>query len=90
MSTATTNVVKKIYTNGHVEDVDEKMTLTQLQKFVGGYIEMVPSNTPHRSLIVNEDGLGLELPHNIAATGYVRAGTLVLDFIRGNALLVKS
>jgi uncharacterized protein DUF3846 len=84
------NVVKKIYTDGRVEDVDQKMDLAQLQKFVGGYIEMVPSNVPHRALVVNEEGLLKELPHNVKATEYVKPGTLVLDFIRGNALLVKA
>lgn len=84
------NVVKKIYTDGRVEEVDQKMNLQQLQSFVGGYIEMVPSKLSHRSLIVNEEGLLKELPHNEKATELVRPGTLVLDWIRGNALLVKS
>jgi len=84
------NVTKKIYTDGREEDIDQKWTLKQLQDFVGGYIEMVPSNKPRRSLIVNEDGLGLELPDNLAASKYVSSRVLVLDFIRGNALLVKS
>lgn len=86
---ATTNVVKKIYSDGREEDVQEEMSLDQMQKFVGGYIEMVPSNLPHRALIVNEEGLLIELPHNVRAGSYVHQGTLVLDFIRGNALLVK-
>jgi hypothetical protein len=87
------NVVKKIYSDGREEDVDEvnqKWNLKQLQEFVGGYIEMVPSNIACRSLIVNEDGLGLELPHNVKASEYLNPRTMVLDFIRGNALLVKS
>lgn len=83
-------VTKKIYTDGREEDIEEKWSLVQLQEFVGGYIEMVPSNVPHRALIVNEEGLLKELPHNVKASSYVRSGTLVLDFIRGNALLVKA
>lgn len=85
-----TNVVRKIYSDGRVEEVLQKMDLAQMQAFVGGYIEMVPTKIPHRSLIVNEEGLLKELPHNPKATELVRPGTLVLDMIRGNALLVKS
>lgn len=84
------NVVKKIYSDGREEEVNQKWDLKMLQEFVGGYVEMVPSNIAHRSLIVNEDGLGLELPHNMRATEYLNPRTMVLDFIRGNALLVKS
>lgn len=83
-------VTRKIYTDGRVEEVMQEMTLAQAQQFVGGYIEMVPSKLAHRSLVVNEEGLLKELPHNMKATELVRPGTLVLDFIRGNALLVKS
>lgn len=57
--------------------------------FVGGYIEMVPCKLSHRALIVNEDGLGLELQHNVKASEYVAEGVMVLDLIRGNALLIK-
>lgn len=84
------NVVKKIYTDGRIEDCKEKMTLEQMQKFVGGYIEMVPSNVAHRMLVVNEEGLLDQLPHNVEASKFVNPRTLVLDFIRGNALLIKS
>ncbi len=84
-----TNVVAKIYTDGTIDETECQMTLSQMQEFVGGYIEMVSSHIPHRALIVNEDGLALELPHNVKATEYVAEGVLVLDFIRGNALLIK-
>lgn len=55
----TTNVVSKIHTDDRIEEVNCAMTLKEMQNFVGGCIEMVPSNQPHRALIVNEDGLGL-------------------------------
>lgn len=84
------NVVKKYYADGRIENCSEKMNLAQLQAFVGGYIEMVPSILPHRSLVVNEEGLIRELPHNVNASALVNPSTMVLDFIRGNALLVKS
>ena len=38
------NIVKKIYADGRIEDCDQKMTLEEMQKFVGGYIEICPSN----------------------------------------------
>lgn len=85
----TTKVVMKIYADGTTDETECEMTLHQMQQFVGGYIEMVPSSIPHRALIVNEDGLGLELPHNVKATEYLASTVLVLDLIRGNDLLVK-
>lgn len=86
---STSNVVAKIHTDGRVEEIDRPMTLSEMQEFVGGYIEMVPSHLPHRALIVNEDGLRLELQHNPKASEYVREDVMVLDMIRGNALLIK-
>ena len=89
MKEHTTRVVRKYFVDGRVEEVDEGMTLDDMQKFVGGYIEMVPSKISHRSVVVNEDGLGLELPHNVNASAVLHP-LYVVDFIRGNALLVKS
>lgn len=86
---STSNVVAKIHTDGRVEEVNRPMTLKEMQEFVGGYIEMVSCNLPHRALIVNEDGLGLDLQRNVKASEYVAEGVMVLDFIRGNALLIK-
>ena len=85
------NVVKKIYTDGRVEEVSEKMGLDELQKFVGGYIEMVPTTIPHRALVVNEEGELNGLPPNPEATKLVHPQTLMgPDGIKGNALLVKN
>lgn len=85
------NVVKKIYTNGRIEDVVEKMKLKQMQEFVGGYIEMVPSNIAHRALIVNEEGTLIGLPTNREATKLVNPRTLMgPNGIQGNALLIKN
>jgi hypothetical protein len=83
-------VCKLIYSDGRIIEVNPptKWDLKRLQEFVGGFIEMVPSNIPHRSLIVNKDGLALELLHNPEATKMLNPRTLVLDMIRGNALLV--
>lgn len=85
------NVIKKLYTDGRTEDGEWKMSLEEMQKFVGGYIEQVASRLPHRALIVNEEGFYENLPHNAQATSLVAAGTsMVGGYIRGNALLVKA
>jgi len=85
------NVVRKLYTDGRIEEVNEKMSLEQLQGFVGGYIEQVASLIPHRALIVNEEGFYEHLTPNPNATALVMPGTSLIDgTIRGNALLVKS
>jgi hypothetical protein len=88
-SKAQMKVVEKLYTDGRRETGNWKMDLQEMQEFVGGYIEMVPTRNPRRALVVNEDGLMLDLPNNVAATALVRPGTMVLGLIRGNALVVK-
>ncbi len=87
---AKVQVVKKFYTDGKVEDVSEQMDLAEMQAFVGGYIEYVPSKQTRRSLVVNEEGTLRNLPQNWPATEIVRDDVLILDAVRGNALLVKS
>lgn len=90
MKLPTVNVVRLYFTDKPAKDIDEKWNLKQLQDFVGGYVEAIPSSVPNRSLYVNEDGLSLNLPQNIEATQVIYPGTFVLGFIRGNAILVKS
>lgn len=82
-------IVKKLYADGSVEDVGEKWTLAEMQAFVGGYVEQIPSSIPSHYLLANEDGLRLNLPQNSAATALVRADVLRAGPIRGNALLFK-
>lgn len=82
-------VVKKLWADGRAEDCNEKMTLEQMQEFVGGYIEFVASAMSRRHLlVVNEEGLFKPLPVNENATALVAAGVWHAG-IRGNALLVK-
>lgn len=83
------NVVKKLYADGRSEDGMWKMSLEELQKFVGGYIELVRSSVPRRALIVNEEGVYENLPINSAATALVAPGTAMVLGVRGDALLVK-
>lgn len=84
-----TRVFKKFYTDGRVEEGDWKMELEEMQKFVGGYVEMVPTTIPHRVLIVNEEGLLENLPNNPNASQIVNPRTHVIGLIRGNALLAR-
>lgn len=86
----TTSIVKKMYADGRVEDVEEEMNLEQMQEFVGGYITYVPSTERHRSLVVNEEGEMKNLPINQNATMVVSPRFLIGKGILGNALLVKS
>lgn len=90
MKLPTVNAVRLYFTDKPAKDINEKWTLKQLQDFVGGYVEAVPSSIPRRSLYVNEDGISLNLPQNIEATQVIYPETFVLDFICGNAILVKS
>lgn len=89
MSTSKTNVVRKLYPDGRVEQVAEAWTLAQLQAFVGGYIEFVKANVPHRALIINEEGLLDNLPVNLEATRLCHKDVYRLGPLRGNVLLVK-
>ena len=59
-------------------------TLEQLQKAVGGYIEIVRCTKLHCYLVVNEEGLLDGLPHNAVAS------YLVSDLIRGEVRIVGS
>lgn len=53
-----------------VEDSDA--TLATLQGAVGGLIEIVPCLSVPGVLVVNEDGIGLELALNVTATVLAR------------------
>lgn len=87
----TMTVVQKLYADGRIEDCNQKMTLAEMQAFVGGYIEPCPCSIPRRQLIVNENGLlHHTLPDNINATALVRPGVLIDRALRGDVLLVKA
>lgn len=82
------NVVAKLYADGRTEECNVRMSLQELQEFVGGNIEMVRCRLYHRALIVNDAGLLDNLPRNEAATELCHPHVLHYG-IRGNALLVK-
>jgi len=87
----TNTVVRKMYADGRAEQCYEEWTLQQMQEFVGGYLEAVA--TIYGSdfiMLINEDGIRLELPHNPLATEIAAPGTIMLGGIRGNALLIEA
>lgn len=58
------NVFMRFPTDGPPSHCDEWMRLTELQKFVGGHIELVNTDTPGVRLIVNENDRNRTLPRN--------------------------
>ena len=90
MKEPTMNVVQKIAVDGDSTIVAERMTLAQMQAFVGGDIELVRCRLAHRALVVNENGISEGLAVNPAATALVAPGVAMLEGIRGNALVVKN
>ena len=60
--------------------------LEEMQKIVGGYIELVRLNDG-RIIVVNEDGLNLNLPVNIEATNILRRDHSTIQYVVGNAIV---
>lgn len=83
-----TRVVARYFPDGSIEEKNERLTLQELQEAVGGYIQLVASVIPSRSLIVNEEGILLGLPLNPTASRLVSPGILMDGGLRGVALLV--
>lgn len=65
-------------------------TLKQLRDAVGGYIEIVNLHTTNEWMVVNDDGIRLELKVNAAATQLYRDNTHPNDnLILGDVLVCK-
>ncbi len=94
---STVNVVKKMYADGRVEEGDWKMTLDEMQRFVGGYIQMVPTRTARRALVMDEEGLLKGKPRNEKASAELhpdfdwsgQPGHAGFSLV-GDALVIKS
>jgi len=74
-----------------VEEVSEKPTLEQLQEFVGGYIEYVPSPW-FGECYCNEEAKFKALPHNEAAdifTGFERI-KMENDYLAGPVIILHN
>jgi len=60
-----------IKVDGEVTEVKPKngkyFLLTELQKYVGGYIQMVRTHD-NKVMVVNEEGKLMDLPFNVVAT----------------------
>ena len=61
--------------------------LDELQKFVGGYIEVVNCKEEGMILVINEEGKFLDLPWNSLASRL--ADIHFCDYIVGDALLCR-
>lgn len=69
-----------------VEPANKKeYTLEELQRIVGGYIEII--DLGERYLVVNEDGKILRLQYNVIATNWYLVSRGGSDYIVGDALL---
>tara|TARA_R100000278_G_scaffold118812_3_gene99749 strand:+ start:1540 stop:1812 length:273 start_codon:yes stop_codon:yes gene_type:complete len=67
---------------------EDKLTLEQLQKLVGGYIQIVPLGND-KQMIINEEGKLMDLPYNETATKLMKEvyeGTT--DWIAGDAIIL--
>ena len=77
--------------DNHVTKVEPKnskeFTLVELQGFVGGYIEMVPTEADDVYLVINKEGKLVNLPANELATALVKNVLRPGDYIAGDALL---
>ena len=81
---------KLVYPDKDSEDYAPKngrtFELEEMQKLVGGYIEIVRLNDG-RIIIVNEEGLLQGLPVNIPATNILRRDHSTTQYIVGNAIV---
>lgn len=68
--------------------VEEKLTFDQMQERVGGYVEAVYSGDRETVALVNEDGLGKQLPVNTAAFEAFDALDFDPHIIVGNVVFV--
>lgn len=64
----------------------KKFTLEELQKFVGGYIELVKT-VDGRNMYVNEEGLVHDLPHNALASVAIHPRYITIGGVRGDVII---
>jgi len=79
-----------IYADGCIEDYKPKgkrVTLEEMQKVVGGYIEIVSLASEKKRMVVNEEGAIIPLKPNFIATMIYRKETGSTSVIYGDALL---
>lgn len=83
-----------IKANGTTETVEpanpKGFTLDELQKLVGGDIEVLGMNQGKNVMVVNEDGKRLKLPRNTTATRRFNNFAILGDWISGDALVATA
>ena len=83
-------MAKVITAVGAISEVQPKngkfFELEELQKAVGGYIEIINLGND-QLMVVNEEGKIDGLPYNLIATQIYQRETRALDYIAGNALI---
>ena len=87
-------IMAKIYkTDGDVCDIEPNngtdFQLEELQKIVGGFIEIADLRNG-QIMIINEEGKIMSLPYNERATELYRKKVCKGDFIAGDVLICKS
>lgn len=83
-----------IKTDGTIQDVapadGKAFSLEEMQRIVGGYIEIIPSNDG-RLIVLNEEGKLHNLPGNPAATVFFARGVIADDdYIVGDVLVTPN
>lgn len=85
-----------IYSDGRREDHGKQADLIKLgtlQKIVGGYIEMIRlGQNSEYFIVINEDGIGKDLPINFMATRVCHEAKAIFaeDCIVGNAVILHN
>ena len=78
------------YHNGDFQETQPNngttFELEEMQEIVGGYIEIIRLKDG-RIIVVNEEGLNLNLPVNIEATNILRRDHSTTQYIVGNAIV---
>lgn len=67
----------------------KRFELEELQKMVGGYIELVRTQPPVREMYINEEGLLDGLPVNPVATLLIASGYMTDGGVRGDVVVIN-
>ena len=82
-------MARLILSNGEEREINpsaDKFSLEELQKIVGGYIEIIRIDS-ERDMVINEEGKIDKLPYNAKATEIYQEVYNTIDFIVGDVLI---
>lgn len=89
-----TGLLLSVYPDGSIHEVvvtpkdKSKFSLAELQSFVGGYIELIPTKAGVKGILyANEERLLKHLPYNRKADLMKKPETM--GHVHGNAILVR-